>query len=109
MTTIKMPSDDTSSPAVQSSPLNSLFTPRSVALVGVSPRPDSYGKALLDMCTGSGFNETIYLVNPNYSEIAQLPVYPTLAALPESPELVVISVGNDRVSEVAKEVLVLPN
>ncbi|MGB1011547.1 MAG: CoA-binding protein, partial [Thiolinea sp.] len=89
----------------QHATLDSLLTPETVALVGVSPRPDSYGYALYKMCTGCGFSETVYLVNPGHKQIDNQPVYPSLSALPESPELVVISVGNDRVYEVAQEAL----
>ena len=89
----------------QSSEPGSLFTPRTVALVGASSRPGSYGRALFDMCTGCGFSRPVYLVNPNYQQIDNQPVYPNLSALPELPELVVISVANDRVYEAAKEAL----
>ena len=92
-------------PTSQHATLDSLLTPETVALVGVSPRPDSYGYALYKMCTGCGFSETVYLVNPRHKQIDNQPVYPGLSALPESPELVVISVGNDRVYEVAQEAL----
>ena len=49
--------------------LETLFAPRSVAIVGGSPRQTSTGRAVLDNLLGSGFPGAIYLVNPHYDEI----------------------------------------
>ena len=49
--------------------LERLFAPRSVALVGASPRPTSVGRTVLNNMRAGGFAGPIQLVNPRYSEI----------------------------------------
>ncbi len=60
---------------------------RSVAIVGVShdPMRPSYG---VWQYLRSATDYTLYLVNPTVSEIDGTPVYPSLADLPEVPDLV---------------------
>ena len=59
--------------------LETLFAPRSVAVVGASPRQTSTGRAVLENLLGSGFPGAIHLVNPRYDEIASsAPSNPTM-------------------------------
>jgi acetyltransferase len=50
--------------------LDRLFSPRSVVVVGASPRPTSTGHAVLRNLNAAGFEGAIELVNPRYPEIA---------------------------------------
>ncbi len=78
-------------------PLARLLTPRSVALVGASAKPDTVGRGMIESVRGGGFAGTVHLVNPNYAEIEGLPCHPSLAVLPESVDLAVIGVSNVRI------------
>ena len=49
--------------------LEKLFSPRSVAVVGASPRETSPGRAVLRNLRAAGFAGSIGLVNPHYDEI----------------------------------------
>src|SRR5918998_1419241 len=49
--------------------LDKFFSPRSLVLVGASPRPESLGRNLLKNLREGGFSGTIQLVNPKYPEI----------------------------------------
>ena len=49
--------------------LETLFAPRSVAVIGASPRQTSTGRAVLENLRTAGFPGTIYLVNPRYDAI----------------------------------------
>ena len=49
--------------------LDKLFAPRSVAVVGASPRATSLGRAVLRNLRAAGFAGPIHLVNPRYAEI----------------------------------------
>jgi acetate---CoA ligase (ADP-forming) len=72
--------------------LRPLFDPRSVAIVGASSTPGKWGYWL---GTGALLGEdrrSVYLVNRNGGEILGRRAYRSLAELPESPELVVITV-----------------
>jgi acyl-CoA synthetase (NDP forming) len=71
-----------------------LLAPRSLALVGASPKPDSVGQGMI--AGAAGFPGRLYLVNPGYREIGGTPCYPSLAALPEPVEHVVLGIANAR-------------
>ena len=75
--------------------LRALFNPRSVAILGASNDPAKWGNRLaLGALRGEG-SRAVYLVNRNGGEILERQAYPTLADLPETPELVVLSVPAD--------------
>jgi len=58
-----------------------------VAMVGASPNPARASNFVATYLLGStGFD--VYFVNPNASEILGRPVYPSLDALPVTPDLV---------------------
>lgn len=78
-------------------PLTPLMSPRSVAFVGASPRPDSPGNDMLRMLKKSGFKGAVYPINPKYEEVEGFRCYPSLAALPEKVDHVVLSVANARI------------
>lgn len=64
--------------------------PRSVAVIGASPRERSVGSVVLRNIVEGGFEGAIWPVNPKYGEIAGLTCYPSAASLPEAPDLAVI-------------------
>jgi len=49
--------------------LNRLFQPRSVAVIGASPKKLSIGKIVLSNLVDEGFSGTVYPVNPKYEDI----------------------------------------
>ena len=72
--------------------LDRLFAPRSVAIVGASPRERSLGRAVLHNVIDSGFPGRIHLVNPDHPQIDGVAAVANVAALPEVPDLAVIAV-----------------
>lgn len=68
--------------------LDPLFAPRSIALIGASPRTDSPGGIVFHNL--AGFRGNIYPVTPVHREIRGLTCYPEPAALPEEVDLAVI-------------------
>jgi len=77
--------------------LDPLLRPRSVAVVGASARPDSMGDWALRNLSRGGFDGAVYPVNPNYEEIQGIPCFASLATLPETPQLVIFAVGDQRI------------
>ena len=75
-------------------PLTALLEPRSVAVVGASARPGSFGDTLVAQLLGGGFAGPVHLVNPRYREVAGLPCLPSLADLPGPVDLAVLAVPN---------------
>ncbi|HZC96875.1 MAG TPA: CoA-binding protein, partial [Bradyrhizobium sp.] len=71
--------------------LKNLLSPRSVALVGASPRRGSVGGAILANIRKAGFKGEFGLVNPRYGEIDGIATVESLGKLAFAPELVVIA------------------
>jgi acetyltransferase len=70
--------------------LDKLFEPRSVALIGATPRPGSVGGVVLRNLRRGGFAGELMLVNPHHGKIDGLIVYGNVASLPQPPDLAVI-------------------
>lgn len=73
-----------------------LLTPKSVALVGASPKPGTVGRGMIASATMGASPARIHLINPNYPEIAGLQCYPSLAEVPEPVDMAVLGVANAR-------------
>ena len=71
--------------------LKNLLSPRSVALVGASPRRTSVGRAILGNIHKAKFKGEFGLVNMHYAEIDGVSTVDRLRKLPFVPELVVIT------------------
>ena len=71
--------------------LDAVFAPRSVVLVGGSPRPGSVGRAVLQNLRNGGFKGPLRLVNPDYPDLDGVPASPDFASLPETPDLIVVT------------------
>ena len=71
--------------------LDKLFSPRSVAVVGASPRETSPGRAVLRNLGSAGFEGSVSLVNPHYDEIEGIKAVKTIQELRQAPDLIVIA------------------
>jgi acetyltransferase len=71
--------------------LKNLLSPRSLALIGASPRQGSVGRAILGNIRKAGFQGDFGLVNSHYPEIDGTPAVGSVAKLAFAPELVVIT------------------
>ena len=83
--------------------LEPLLNPRSVAVVGAGRRAGSIGRTILLNIRDAGFAGTLYAVSPGGGEVAGVRCIPSVAELPEAPDLVVVTVPAARVVEVARE------
>ena len=83
--------------------IDRMLNPRSIAVVGATPRMQ-YGGRFLAAAMGSmerGVN--VYPVNPRYEEVQGLPAYPSVSALPEAPDVVGIVVPYHAVLDTLRE------
>ena len=71
-------------------PLDAIFLPRSVAVVGASNAPDKYGHIILKNILDAGFHGPVYPVNPKAGQILGRPCAPSIADLPPGVDLAVI-------------------
>lgn len=83
--------------------LQKVFAPRSLALVGGSPRPSSLGaKVLRNLCDG-GFTGEIGVVNPRHKLIGGKTTSSDLSSLPFVPDLIVITAPAPAIPDIIKE------
>jgi acetyltransferase len=76
-----------------------MLHPRSVAVIGATPRVQ-YGGRFLTAVLKSSDRVRVYPVNPNYTELGGVACYPTVEALPETPDLAGVIVPRERVLDV---------
>jgi acetyltransferase len=72
-------------------PLDSIFVPKSVAVVGATEKVGSVGRTVLWNLMNTPFGGPIYPVNPTRPSVLGIRAYPKLAGLPEKPDLVVVT------------------
>ena len=72
--------------------LRPLFSPRSVAVVGASPR-SWIAETVRDNLLMMGSDTRCHFVNPKYTELHGQPCYPGLDALPERPDIAVVALN----------------
>src|SRR5580704_4245642 len=82
--------------------LRPVFDPKSVAVVGASRRRGTVGRSVLDNIRTCGYQGQLYAVNPNASQISDVPCFPDVASLPETPELALLAVPPLAVPDVAE-------
>src|SRR5262245_60804840 len=70
--------------------LRPLLAPRSVAVVGASSRPGPLASLPLANLQRQQYAVRVYPINPSRDEIGGLPCYPSIEALPETPDLALI-------------------
>ncbi len=77
-----------------------VLRPRSIAVVGASPRT-FVGRVALENCRSLGFDGRLHPVNPKYAEIAGVEAAPSLGELGASPDVVLIQLATERVFDTA--------
>lgn len=83
--------------------IDRMLNPRSIAVVGATPRMQ-YGGRFLAAAMGSmerGVN--VYPVNPRYEEVQGLKAYPSVSELPEAPDVVGVVVPYHAVLDTLRE------
>jgi len=77
--------------------------PQSVAVIGASREPEKLGYGVLSNIIEGGYPHPIYPINPKADEILGLKCYPSIMAVPEPVDLVVIVVPARFVAAVLEE------
>jgi acyl-CoA synthetase (NDP forming) len=85
------------------SPIGFLFEPRNVAVVGASRTPGKIGNVILSNLKKLGYKGSIYPVNPGMQEVLDMPVYPSVDAIPGDVELAVIALPAHLVLDVVRD------
>ncbi|MEG3919422.1 bifunctional acetate--CoA ligase family protein/GNAT family N-acetyltransferase [Microcoleus sp. T3_A4] len=87
----------------QRHPLDRIFRPRSVAVIGATEREGSVGRTLLWNLIRNPFGGTVFPVNPQRHSVLGLKSYPDIASVPEVVDLAVIATPAAGVPQVIRE------
>ena len=91
------------SPSATMSRLFPLLKPRSVAVVGASPKENTLGNNVVVNLQRFGYGGRILPVHPSAPEVAGLPAFASLAALPVVPDCAVLAISADKVLATLEE------
>jgi len=84
-------------------PLDAIFRPRSVAVVGASRQKSTIGREIIHNLLDFEFNGTVFPVNPSASVIHSMKCYASVLDIPDEVDLAVIVVPRDRVPAAVAE------
>ncbi len=84
-------------------PLDAIFAPHSVAVIGASERQGSIGRAVLWSLVSSPFGGTVYPVSQKHASVLGIKAYRTVDDIPEPVDLAVIVTPADTVPGVIGE------
>ena len=87
----------------RSAALDELFVPKSVAVIGASNRLGTVGASLFRNILQAGYQGVTYPVNPSWKSVSGVRCYPSVADLPETPDLGVIIVPAPAVAGVMRD------
>lgn len=81
------------------------FAPRSICILGASSDPNRIGGRPIRYLREAGFSGRVYPVNPNRQEVQGHRGYPSVAALPERPDVAVVALPRHLVVSAVSECL----
>jgi len=101
----KLPSFDPSHDVLhyERQPLDSIFTPKNVAVIGATENPGTVGRTVLWNLISSPFGGAVFPVNPKRSSVLGVKAYPNIASVPEQVELVVVTTPAQTVPGITAE------
>jgi acetate---CoA ligase (ADP-forming) len=80
-----------------------LMRPRSIAVVGATPRADTYAHETLRNLEVLGYDGDVWGVHPTHHEVRGRPVFPSLSDLPGPADAVVVAIPAAGVPDVIAE------
>ena len=83
--------------------LDSLLQPASVVVIGASDRPASVGATVWNNLRNGGFDGALYAVNRKHATVDGVKAWPSVAALPRTPELALICTPPDGVAGLIRQ------
>ena len=83
--------------------LERFFNPRAIAVIGASQDLGTISGQPLKHLLSHGYAGKLYPVNPRYSDVTGIPCYPSVAELPEVPDLALVLVNAARVPDLLRQ------
>ena len=81
--------------------LDRVLNPKSIAVVGASPKAGSFGDRVLGNL--ARFDGEIHLVNPKHSMIGERRCFPSLSSLPAAPDCVAVAAPRESAEEIVRD------
>jgi acetyltransferase len=88
-------------------PLDAIFAPRNVAVIGATEKEDSVGRTLLWNLISNPFGGTVFPVNPKRNNVMGIRAYPTVSDVPDQIDLAVIVTPAPTVPAIIEECVTL--
>lgn len=79
--------------------LDRLLDPASIAIVGASDNPDKIGGRPIHYMRRHGYAGTLYPINPQRPQVQGERAWPSLDALPATPDLAIVAVAGEQAVE----------
>ncbi|MFQ5884758.1 MAG: acetate--CoA ligase alpha subunit, partial [Thermoplasmata archaeon] len=83
--------------------LDSIFSPKSIAVIGASRKKGKIGRELLHNLIRYEFEGKLFPINPYAEEVHSIPAYPSILDVPDEVDLAVIVVPAELTIDVMKE------
>src|SRR5262245_48090051 len=87
--------------------VRAVLHPKSIALVGASPKPKGFTHPILSNLKRFGYAGGLCGVNPGYKECHGIPCYPDIASIPEVPDQLVFLVAPERIKPILAQAAAL--
>ena len=87
----------------QRRPLDAIFDPQTVAVIGATDAPGSVGRTLMWNLLSNPFGGTIFPVNPNRDQALGVKAYPSVDAVPAEVDLAIIATPAPTVPGIIEE------
>jgi acetate---CoA ligase (ADP-forming) len=78
-------------------PLEVLMAPRSIVVLGASPRESSLGNTVVRNLLNFDFPGPVYPVHPKAPEVCGIPAFADMSAVPGSPECAIVCLSADKI------------
>jgi predicted CoA-binding protein len=82
--------------------LDVFLNPRSVAVIGASEKPGSWGSFIMEGLLSRKYPGKIYPVNRRSTAVYALPAYPEIKSVPGAVDLAVFTIPEDSVEELIR-------
>jgi acetyltransferase len=84
-------------------PLDAIFAPRNIAVIGATDKTGSVGRTILWNLISSPFGGTVFPVNPQRASVLGIKAYPMIEAVPDAVDLAVIVTPAPSVPGIVRE------
>ena len=81
----------------------SLFSPKSIAIVGVSEDIEKIGSVIMKNLINDGYNGKVYPINPKYEELQGRRAYPDILSVEENIDTVCIAIPYQYVEDIVEQ------